>query len=268
MKERIVPYAFIVAFVIIGGLTMYVQDLRSSVASLENTVLANRDTCWRYAPSKLAIRYLNNLYGVEIGASTQNSFGLQRAINVDIFDESGADKWQDPSCKPATVHILSSGDNLPFKDASLDYVLSSHVIEHFFDPIKALREWHRVIKPGGYIFVIAPHKDRTFDRPLPVTPLSEHIDRNTGKIKLTDYAKPLPESVVSSRDLRKPTRHTLLDGEPLEGWTRYTEDDHHHWSVWKTEDFIELVKYLGYKIIETHDRDDKLGNGFTVVIRK
>ncbi len=53
-----------------------------------------------------------------------------------------------------------------------------------------------------------------------------------------------------------------------EGWARYETDDHHHWSVWRTGDFVELVKALRFDIVETLDVDDKVGNGFTVVIRK
>ena len=53
-----------------------------------------------------------------------------------------------------------------------------------------------------------------------------------------------------------------------EGWVWYEKDDHHHWSAWRTEDFVELVKKLDFKIVELQDVDDKVGNGFTVVIRK
>ncbi|MDA0096267.1 class I SAM-dependent methyltransferase [Brachyspira hyodysenteriae] len=42
--------------------------------------------------------------------------------------------------------IISCGDVLPFQDNSIDFVFSSHVLEHFYDPIKALKEWYRVIK--------------------------------------------------------------------------------------------------------------------------
>lgn len=58
---------------------------------------------------------------------------------------------------PAVVDIVALGDDLLFKDGILDYVLSSHVIEHLFDAIKALREWYRVIKPDGYIFTVERH---------------------------------------------------------------------------------------------------------------
>jgi Methyltransferase domain len=86
--------------------------------------------CLQSRSSVLATKYLENLHGIEIGASTQNSFRLKRAINVDFSDEQGG-LWQSSACAPAVVNIVALGDDLPFKDNTLDYVLSSHVIEHF-----------------------------------------------------------------------------------------------------------------------------------------
>ena len=48
----------------------------------------------------------------------------------------------------AKVHIVSPGDQLPFTNNSIDFVINSHVLEHFFDPIKAIKEWLRVVKCG------------------------------------------------------------------------------------------------------------------------
>jgi len=249
--------------------------LRLAEASLKPA--AGKEQCQKIRPSKLALQYLDNLHGIEIGASTQNSFELKRAVNVDFSDEQGG-LWQQKACAPATVNIVASGDDLPFKDGTLDYVVSAHVIEHFFDPVKALREWHRVIRPGGYIFIIAPHKDRTFDRHREATPVSELMDRAAGRIGITDYARPLNQAALASRGMEKlgpfgevlpqilvrnKARATLEDG-----WAYIESNDHHHWSVWRTEDFVELVKRLKFHIVEVQDRDDKYGNGFTVVIRK
>jgi len=52
-----------------------------------------------------------------------------------------------------------SGDifHLPLPDNSLDIVLSSEVVEHLPDPIPALREMQRVLKPGGYAMVTTPN---------------------------------------------------------------------------------------------------------------
>jgi SAM-dependent methyltransferase len=249
------------------------------VTANPETAKANPETtkapCPQSKPSPLATKYLENLHGIEIGASRQNSFALKRSVNVDFSDEQGG-LWQDKSCEPTAVNIVAFGDDLPFKDNTLDYVLTSHVIEHFFDPVKALREWHRVIKPGGYIFIIAPHKDRTFDKPREVTPPAELLDRSMGRIRISDYVRgvDIPALTTSGKakfgpDYEVPPQMLLRRGvQPEEGWVRYNADDHHHWSVWRTNDLADLVKALRFTIVETQDTDDKVGNGFTLVIKK
>jgi SAM-dependent methyltransferase len=184
--------------------------------------------------SKLAHKYLDGLTGLEIGGSAHNPFGLQTR-NVDFTADTNTVFKQEEKkrCQtPLKVDIVAPGDELPVPDESQDFVISSHVIEHFFDPIKTLKEWHRVVKPGGYIFLIVPHKERTFDIDRPRTPLAEIIARHTGEI-------PKP-----------------------------TVDDHGHHSVWITGDFLELCRYLKLNVIEYQDKDDKTGNGFAVVIKK
>ncbi len=46
-----------------------------------------------------------------------------------------------------------------FSDESMDFVYSSHTLEHIQDHHAALIEWWRVIKPGGYLILYLPHKD-------------------------------------------------------------------------------------------------------------
>ena len=47
---------------------------------------------------------------------------------------------------------------LPFGDQTQDYVFSSHCLEHIPNYDTALQEWFRVLKVGGYLIVIVPHK--------------------------------------------------------------------------------------------------------------
>lgn len=44
-------------------------------------------------------------------------------------------------------------------DASFDFVHSSHCLEHLHDPEEGLRNWLRVIKPGGFVVVLVPDED-------------------------------------------------------------------------------------------------------------
>lgn len=47
--------------------------------------------------------------------------------------------------------------NLP--DESFDFLYSSHCLEHLRDPRIALRNWLRVVKPGGYLVIQVPDED-------------------------------------------------------------------------------------------------------------
>ena len=209
--------------------------------------------------SGFVTRYLDGLHGIEIGASTQNSYHLSGSINVDFADDPPGN-WQEDRYKRATVHLVSNGDDLPFKDNTLEYVLSSHNIEHYFDTIKALKEWWRVIKPGGYIVIIVPHKMRTYDIDRDETTIDEVESRHKGEIVIQDYVHKIDDN----------NWHEFLSsGEPVpDGWVRYNEDDHHHWTVWKTDGFLELCRHLDLPVVECLDPDDKVGNGFIIVIQK
>jgi len=239
------------------------------------------------SPSALAAKYLCGLNGVEVGMSTQNSFHLTDPsvckkvggfANVDFAPGQGG-AWQDAKHTPAIVNIVANADNLPLKDNSIDYVLSSHMIEHAFDPIGTIQEWLRVIRKGGYVFMIIPHLDRTFDKHRDVTSVKELIGRHSGNIKYSDYIFPKSDSAVKEYLVSHGLKIDKLDRESLqhlgpnvdkvyEGWVRYKEDDHHHWSVWRTDDFISLCKAMNWNVVEYQDTDDKVGNGFTIVIQK
>jgi SAM-dependent methyltransferase len=84
-------------------------------------------------------------------------------------------------------------------DARYDVVLSSHALEHVANPLKALREWRRVLMEKGVLLVVLPHRDGTFDRRRPVTTI-EHmrsdLERDVSESDLTH----LPE-VLALHDL-------------------------------------------------------------------
>ena len=62
--------------------------------------------------------------------------------------------------------------DLPFPDDSFDVVFTSAVLEHLGDPDRALREIHRVVKPGGLVGVI----NTDWGDPL-ISPLNESVSR-------------------------------------------------------------------------------------------
>ena len=74
--------------------------------------------------------------------------------------------------------FVSDGDSLPgIGDSEYDFVAASHVLEHIANPLKALREWKRIVRPGGVLLVIVPDRKGTFDHRRTVTTM-EHILRD------------------------------------------------------------------------------------------
>jgi hypothetical protein len=63
------------------------------------------------------------------------------------------------------------GTTLPFPNESQDGIYTSHCLEHISDYKRALREWFRVLKTGGYLVIIVPHQ-YLFERRLQLPSLS------------------------------------------------------------------------------------------------
>jgi SAM-dependent methyltransferase len=54
--------------------------------------------------------------------------------------------------------VCGAGEQLPFRDAIFDLVLSNEVIEHVRDDREALAEMARVTRPGGRIVIFCPNR--------------------------------------------------------------------------------------------------------------
>ena len=186
-----------------------------------------------FPTSPLANRYLKKLRGVEIGASEHNSYRLQ-TINVDFTDEITVYKEEEINMcgKFCKVDIVADAMKLPFKDKTFDFVLSSHMLEHHWQPIGVISEWVRVARK--YIFITVPRMDLTFDKDKTPTTLLELQKRHIGEIKKVD--------------------ETIADD---------------HWNIWGLENFKEFCNHiaerLDLEIVEFQEIDDKVGNGMTVL---
>ncbi len=56
----------------------------------------------------------------------------------------------------------SSGDNLPFKKETFDFIFCMHVLEHVLNPHSFMIEFNRLLKNGGYIYIEMPYYKRAF----------------------------------------------------------------------------------------------------------
>jgi len=47
-----------------------------------------------------------------------------------------------------------------FADETFDVVYSSHTLEHAYSPITAIKEFRRILKPNGLLYVVLPFPDK------------------------------------------------------------------------------------------------------------
>lgn len=87
--------------------------------------------------------------------------------------------------RPRSLYMVRGHDyrldatRLPFLSYSYDFVLSSHTLEHIANPLKAVAEWARVLKVGGLLLLVVPHKEMTFDKGRPTTEMKHLIEDYT-----------------------------------------------------------------------------------------
>jgi predicted SAM-dependent methyltransferase len=53
--------------------------------------------------------------------------------------------------------IVNLEKKLPFKENSVDEIIIEHVIEHFHEPLKLLKEFYRVCKDGARVKIKVPY---------------------------------------------------------------------------------------------------------------
>jgi SAM-dependent methyltransferase len=134
-------------------------------------------------------------------------------------------------CEP---EIIDDGERLEtIADASLDFVVANHFIEHTQDPLTTLANHARVLKPGGVLYLGVPDKRHTFDRERETTSIA-HIVR--------DHREG-PE--VSRREHYEDWAR-CVDGAPdIAGRAQELIDEQYsiHFHVWTLEAFRALIEH-------------------------
>lgn len=93
---------------------------------------------------------------ITLGIAQQISPGA--AIGVD-FAESQVLRAKQAAAERGVANasfVAASCYALPFEDSSFDCVFSHALLEHLVEPSRALKEFYRVLKPGGSIGVCSP----------------------------------------------------------------------------------------------------------------
>jgi MPBQ/MSBQ methyltransferase len=96
--------------------------------------------------------------GAGTGFTTEGVVEHVDAVRVTMLDQSAA-QLRRAQAKPALAacrKLLGDAEDLPFPDDAFDRYISSGSIEYWPDPERAIREAHRVLRPGGLAMVAGP----------------------------------------------------------------------------------------------------------------
>lgn len=81
------------------------------------------------------------------------------------YDGDGDVGLQTGNWDNTKLDIVSDITTIPLPDASVDAIMCTEVFEHIPDPIAAVKEFNRLLKPGGYLLITAPFASLTHFAP-------------------------------------------------------------------------------------------------------
>jgi SAM-dependent methyltransferase len=220
-------------------------DLSSGIAELysempqatlvDHTVTECRHDDWR---KKFAARLQGR--GVELGP-LHRPVPLPEGSSAASVDreprEALQKKYPHVAAAIGDVDILDDAETLTaVGDASFDFLVAGHVIEHMRYPMRSLRDWLRVVRPGGLVYLIVPDKRRTFDRHRVRTTLEHHI---------LDYLQPSAERDLEHYlDYARYVYHHEQD-QAIETARRLSQEDESiHVHTFIPEDIVAIVRWM------------------------
>ncbi len=194
---------------------------------------------FRQVRRDIAFQYLKG-EGIEVGA-LHSPLQVPDAVKVYYVDRMSLTDLRKQYPELGAVglveaDIIDNGETLSsIEDNSWDFVIANHMIEHCQNPIGALENFLRVVKPGGLVYMGVPDKRYTFDIERPLTSI-DHLIRDYKEgpewSKLGHYEEyvrlvdKLPEKQVAGR-----MQHILDIDYSI------------HFHVWTLETFPQLLEY-------------------------
>ncbi|MEM1293767.1 MAG: methyltransferase domain-containing protein [Verrucomicrobiota bacterium] len=174
--------------------------------------------------------------GIEIGA-LDKPLPVPEGVKVRYVDRRSREETmkgytgkRDDVSKFVHNEFVCNGEKLEvIDDETQDFVIANHMLEHCMNPIGTVKNFLRVTKPGGLLFITLPDKRYSFDYKRPITPW-EHI--------LNDY-------------------ETDIEVEPIEtyeDWNQYVNPNAKPESKFKNQSNIHFHAWTMNEIVEMFSR--------------
>jgi hypothetical protein len=139
--------------------------------------------------------------GIELGPGHNPFLKPTKQLRVKYLEQSPPEKWGDlyASNGSYTVdkelwnhYIIGEAHALPVNNESLDFIFSSHVFEHLYNPLGHLTHWHGKLKAGGVVVCVIPAIEGCKDYvapPCEVETLVKEFNHKNFEPELYQYEK-------------------------------------------------------------------------------
>ncbi|MGC4038023.1 MAG: class I SAM-dependent methyltransferase [Chitinophagaceae bacterium] len=177
--------------------------------------------------------FADKIDGVNYSDETMWEGKIQEGNNYKFYNKTGHQ------------FIREATDLSAIRSNSYDFILSCHSLEHVANPMKAVEEWRRVLKPRGLLVLVLPDKRNTFDYNRPYTTMKHLLEDYTVGIGEDDQTH--IEEMINLHDFSRD--NTSGSKDELLGLVRnnyVTRAVHHH--VFNFELVNEMLKYFSFTI--------------------
>lgn len=212
-----------------------------------------------------------NLSGVEVGGPSylfnSNIYDVMKecdGINFShntVWWNDGGNGYLINGIQKGQIIISDVTDLKQIADEKYDFCISSNILEHTANPIKALYEMKRIIKKKGYVLTVVPNKDTCFDHRRNITSFIHLLD---------DYKKDVDEKDMTHID-EIINKHDYQMDDGITSKHEFIERSEHnfenrclHHHVFD-ENLLRLIyRYLGLEILSS----GKIYSNWYVIGRK
>lgn len=185
--------------------------------------------------------------GIEVGAGSRPFPIPEGAVCLygDIRDGEALNSYFDDK-DIRNDEFIDAQTFAGLKDASFDFVISAHVIEHLENPIGSIRNAIRILKSGGIYILVAPDRRFTFDLHRSGTSLRHLLqdDEDGGDSTRIDDYKDFIENVGVKYYGNQPPS----DGYDAEARRLAAKNHDIHFHAWNTDEFRSMLNAISLSI--------------------
>jgi SAM-dependent methyltransferase len=138
----------------------------------------------------------------------------QYSTNVTAIDISASQIAENSRTFPRIKFVQHDvAEQFPFPDDSFEVIWCSEVLEHLFNPVFAVEEMHRILRPGGRLLVTVPYHGRFKDVLIALFKWEEHFSPTNPHIRF--YTRETLGRMVANAGFKSVRTRTCGMGIPF-----------------------------------------------------